>query len=317
MATDEVEHQLVVAAIDQPASGVAVVDLASPEGAELPEWRPGSHVDLVLTDDLVRQYSLCGDPARRDRWTVAVLREQEGRGGSAFVHDTLAVGDRVTVRGPRNHFELAAAPAYVFIAGGIGITPLVPMIAAAAASGAAWSLDYGGRNLASMAFAEALAQRYGPAARLHPQDEVGLLDLEYILDGAPPAAVVYCCGPGPLLDAVDTACRQRGLELRVERFTPITVERDEPDASFEVELAESGMTLQVPADRSVLSVLEAAGVTILSSCHEGTCGTCETEVLEGRVDHRDSLLTEDERAAHDVMFVCVSRAACPRLVLAL
>lgn len=316
-AGNEVELELVVAHVDEPASGVRLVELAAPDGADLPAWQPGAHVDLCLTPDLVRQYSLCGEPERADRWRVAVLREPEGRGGSAYVHDKLAVGDQVVVRGPRNNFELAPAAQYLFIAGGIGITPLVPMIAAAQAAGAAWSLDYGGRSRASMAFAVELGERYGHPVRLHPQDEVGLLDLEGILAAAAADAVVYCCGPEPLLGAVDALCRERGLDLHVERFTPITVERDEPDASFEVELAESDLTLRVPADQSVLAVLEAAGVGVLSSCREGTCGTCETEVLQGEVDHRDSLLTEEERAANDVMFVCVSRAACPRLVLQL
>jgi len=314
---DGVDLELVVAHLDEPASGVRRVELAAPDGGELPAWQPGAHVDLCLTPDLVRQYSLCGEPGRRDRWTVAVLREPDGRGGSAFVHDKLAVGDRLTVRGPRNNFELAPAPGYVFIAGGIGITPLVPMIAAAEAAGAPWSLDYGGRNRASMAFAVDLGEHYGHSVRLHPQDEVGLLDLQRILDAASADAVVYCCGPEPLLDAVAALCRERGTELRVERFSPVTIERDDPDASFEVELAQSDLTLRVPPDQSILTVLEAAGVSILSSCREGTCGTCETEVLEGEVDHRDSLLTEEERAANDVMFVCVSRASCPKLVLQL
>jgi ferredoxin-NADP reductase len=317
MTATETRLDLVVTGVEEPASDVRLLELADPTGADLPEWRPGAHVDLCLTDDLVRQYSLCGDPARRDRWTVAVLREPEGRGGSAYVHDKLGLGDGVTVRGPRNNFELVPAAHYVFVAGGIGITPILPMLAAADAAGAEWSLDYGGRNRGSMAFAADLVTRHGGRVRLHPQDEVGLLDLRAIASAAPAGAVVYCCGPGPLLDAVEAVCRESGHELRVERFSPLAVATDRADTTFEVELAESGMTLQVPADQSILSVLEAAGVDILSSCREGTCGTCETEVVEGEVDHRDALLTETERAANDVMFVCVSRAACPKLVLQL
>ncbi|SFC18397.1 Ferredoxin-NADP reductase [Nocardioides terrae] len=313
----EHELELVVAHVDDVASSVRLVELVSPTGADLPEWSPGAHIDLHLTDDLVRQYSLCGDPRRRDHWRIAVLREPEGRGGSAYVHDKLTPGDRVAVRGPRNNFELVPAPEYVFVGGGIGITPLLPMIDAAEAAGSRWTLDYGGRNLASMAFGRDLAERYGDRVRLHPQDEKGLIDLRAILAAASPGAVVYCCGPGPLLDAIDGLCREQGVELRIERFVPVSNDRDEEDTGFEVELADSGMTLRVPADQSVLSVLEAAGIDILSSCREGTCGTCETEVVAGEVDHRDSLLTEAERAANDVMFVCVSRASCPKLVLQL
>jgi ferredoxin-NADP reductase len=309
--------ELVVAHVDDVASSVRLVELVSPTGADLPEWSPGAHIDLCLTDDLVRQYSLCGDPRRREHWRIAVLREPDGRGGSAYVHDKLAPGDRVEVRGPRNSFELVPASEYVFVGGGIGITPLLPMVEAAQAAGSRWTLDYGGRNRASMAFAHDLAERYGNRVRLHPQDETGLIDLRAILATASADAVVYCCGPAPLLDAVDELCREQGVQLRIERFAPVSNEGGAPDTAFEVELAESGTTLQVPADQSVLAVLEAAGVDILSSCREGTCGTCETEVLEGEVDHRDSLLTDEERAANDVMFVCVSRAACPKLVLQL
>ncbi|MDT7708343.1 MAG: hypothetical protein QOG20_3950 [Pseudonocardiales bacterium] len=311
----ETELDLTVHARHVAADGVVVLELRDPSGAELPPWTPGAHVDLVPAADLVRQYSLCGDPADRTTWRIGVLREPDGRGGSAFVHDRLTVGAAVRVRGPRNHFALEDAPRYVFVAGGIGITPILPMLRAADAAGADWRLVYGGRTAASMAFTNEL-----PAGRveLRPQDEHGLLDLDTVLagvDGGWDDALVYCCGPGPLLDAVEARCPAD--RLRVERFAPKEQGLPLRTEGFEVELALSGRTLTVPPDRSVLDVLEASGVEILSSCREGTCGTCETAVLGGEVDHRDSLLTDDERAAHDTMFVCVSRAACPRLVLEL
>ncbi|MBW0093128.1 oxidoreductase [Pseudonocardia sp. KRD-184] len=298
--------ELVVDDRSEVADGVVALRLRDPSGAELPAWEPGAHVDLVLKDDLVRQYSLCGDPADRTSWRVAVLREPDGRGGSSFVHDTLRAGDTVRVDGPRNHFALEPAQRYVFVAGGIGITPILPMLDAATAAGAQWRLLYGGRTAASMAFADDLRAAHGDRVELRPQDEHGLLDLDG-LDAE--GTLVYCCGPPPLLAAVEARCAQ----ARVERFAAVAV--DGPVGAFEVELASSGTTLAVPADRSVLEVLEDAGVGILSSCREGTCGTCETGVLSGEVDHRDALLTADERAAHDTMFVCVSRAACARLVL--
>ena len=299
---------LSVAARHHVAEGVVALELRDPAGGELPPWEPGAHIDLLLRPDLVRQYSLCGDPADRTTWRVAVLREPDGRGGSAFVHDEL--GASVQVRGPRNHFALEPAARYVFVAGGIGITPILPMVRAADAAGAEWRLVYGGRTAASMAFTGELPDG---AVELRPQDEHGLLDLDAILSDVDGTTLVYCCGPGPLLDAALARCPAD--RLRVERFT--AVEQTGPTASFEVELAQSGRTLTVPEDRSVLDVLEEAGVDILSSCREGTCGTCETGVLAGEVDHRDALLTDAERAAHDTMFVCVSRAACPRLVLEL
>ncbi|GAA0246377.1 PDR/VanB family oxidoreductase [Cryptosporangium japonicum] len=284
------------------ADGVIGLDLRG--SGELPAWTPGAHVDLSLGPGLTRQYSLCGDPGDRSVWRIAVLRETDSRGGSQYVHDKLHEGTLVDVRGPRNHFALEPSPRYVFVAGGIGITPIRPMIDAAEAAGADWELHYGGRSRASMAFADDLT---GP--RVHLVE--GLLDLAGILTD--PHALVYCCGPEPLLAAVEELVPSGAL--RVERFAP--KQQDEPVRpwSFEVELARSGLTLTVPTDRSILSVVEAAGVDVLSSCQEGTCGTCETGVLSGEVDHRDSLLTEDEQAANDTMFICVSRAACPRLVL--
>jgi ferredoxin-NADP reductase len=232
------------------------------------------------------------------------------------VHEELHEGAEVDVRGPRNHFELVPAARYLFISGGIGITPVLPMITAAEAAGAAWELHYGGRSRRSMAFLESLEELSGNRVTLHPQDEVGLIDLDRLLGTPREGTLVYCCGPEPLLAAVEQRCRDWPPgALHLERFAPKDVGEPVRGGSFEVELAASGRTLTVPPGRSILSVVEEAGVAVLSSCQEGTCGTCETAVLAGEVDHRDSLLTPDEQAANDTMFICVSRAACPRLVL--
>jgi ferredoxin-NADP reductase len=308
------DTELVVERCEQAAAGVRALILRHPQGEALPAWEPGAHVDVLLGPGLERQYSLCGDPADRHTWRIAVLREPDGRGGSAYVHDRLEPGAAVRVRGPRNRFPLEPAPRYRFVAGGIGITPILPMLAAAEAAGAEWTLLYGGRTRASMAFTRELA-RYGDRVTLAPQDETGLLDLGSVLDGLPGDTLVYCCGPGPLLDAVEERCPPDAL--RVERFRP----KEEPragtdaDAEFEVELARSGMTVTVPPDRSVLDAVRAAGVEVLFSCTEGTCGTCETDVLEGTPDHRDSVLTQEERAAGETMLICVSRCRGKRLVL--
>jgi ferredoxin-NADP reductase len=316
--SEEVDLQLRVGRRRTGAEGVVVLDLVDPDGGQLPAWTPGAHVDLVLSDGLVRQYSLCGDPADRSAWRVAVLREPAGRGGSAHVHEKLAEGDAVAVRGPRNHFELVPSPAYLFIAGGIGITPILPMIRQAQSDGVAWELHYGGRSRRSMAFLEALEDATGGRITLHPQDEVGLIDLERILGTPRPGTLVYSCGPEPLLNAVEQRCAGWPAgSLHVERFTPKDVGEPVLAGAFEVELATSGLTLTVPPGKSILEVVEDAGVAVLSSCQEGTCGTCETPVLSGEVDHRDSLLTPEEQAANDTMFICVSRAACPKLVLEL
>ncbi|MET8248963.1 PDR/VanB family oxidoreductase [Streptomyces sp. NPDC005202] len=305
------EAELVVDRRDAAADGVLGLTLRHPLGEQLPAWEPGAHIDVVLGPELERQYSLCGDPGDRTAWRIAVLREPAGRGGSAHVHEQVGQGDKIRVRGPRNHFRLEPAARYRFVAGGIGITPVLPMLAAAEAAGAEWSLLYGGRTRNSMAFTEELG-RYGDRVTIAPQDETGLLDLGSVLDDIPEGTLVYCCGPGPLLDAVEERC-PAGV-LRVERFQPKAQRADE-NAGFEVVLAQSGRTLTVPPDVSVLDTVRAAGVEVLYSCTEGTCGTCETDVLEGTPDHRDSVLTDEERAAGETMMICVSRCRGGRLVL--
>lgn len=305
------------------AAGVLCLALEPVDGADLPAWEPGAHVDLVLSHELVRQYSLCGDPADRQRWEVAVLREPAGKGGSVFVHDRLAVGDRVRVRGPRNHFRLEPAAGYRFIAGGIGITPLVPMLAAAAAAGAQWQLVYGGRTRTSMAFADRLAASYPGQVTVVPQDVLGMLDLVSLLEVPSPGTLVYCCGPGPLLDAVaEQMKRWPPGSLHLERFTatpgaPGATATARGKATFEVELALSGRAVTVEPHESVLQAVERSGVVVLSSCREGICGTCETAVLDGTPEHLDHLLTNEEQAANDCMMICVSRSLTPRLVLEL
>jgi ferredoxin-NADP reductase len=312
-----VEHELdlVLEKKEALADDVVRLVLRHPDGYELPAWAPGAHVDLVLAEGLVRQYSLCGDPDDLSTLHVAVLREEAGRGGSQHVHDDLGEGDVVHVRGPRNHFPLVQADRYLFIAGGIGITPILPMIAQAEAAGDDWQLVYGGRTRSSMAFQAELQDRYPGKVVIHPQDEAGLLDLPTLL-ADPGATAVYCCGPEGLLAAVEERCASlpKGT-LHVERFAPKDGAVEGPRESFEVELAQTGTILTVPADRSVLDVVEDSGVQVLSSCQEGTCGTCETTVLSGIPDHRDSVLTDDEQAANDTMMICVSRSCSPRLVL--
>jgi ferredoxin-NADP reductase len=298
------------------ADGVVRLTLRGADGQPLPEWEPGAHLDLHLGDDLVRQYSLCGDPGDREAYQVAVLREQPGRGGSAHVHDVLETGTALRVRGPRNNFALAEAPHYLFVAGGIGITPVVPMIAAAEKAGAGWRLVYGGRSRASMAFVDELVERYGDRVEVVPQDEHGLLDLDGLLGTPQDDLLVYCCGPEPLLAAVEERCASwPGGALHLERFSPKEVAEPASGDSFEVEFAGSGVTVTVPPGVSIVDAAAEAGVEIETSCREGTCGTCESEVIEGVPEHRDSLLTPDEQAANDVMFPCVSRCLSGRLVI--
>jgi ferredoxin-NADP reductase len=313
---NESVHDLVVRRRDQMAQDVVRLTLACPDGGEVPFWEPGAHIDLVFDGGLVRQYSLCGDVGDRAGLQVAVLREQAGRGGSVHVHDKVAEGDRVQVRGPRNNFALVDSPEYLFIAGGIGITPLMPMIRRAEAAGAEWTLLYGGRTRSSMAFLDELAGERADRVRIQPQDECGLLDLESVLGEPRDGVAVYCCGPEPLLEAVEklTASWPPG-SLHLERFSPKTLHDAPEPGGFVVKLARTGTLATVPADRSIVDVLGDVGIDLPTSCREGTCGTCETTVLEGRPDHRDSLLSEEERRQGKTMMPCVSRCLSPTLVL--
>ncbi|MEU0840826.1 PDR/VanB family oxidoreductase [Streptomyces sp. NPDC005962] len=307
---------LEVSAKERVAEGVVSLTLMRPDGARLPDWTPGSHIDLVLPEGTTRQYSLCGDRWDAHTYRIAVLREPAGRGGSAYVHDQLRPGDRVGVGGPRNHFPLVPSEKYLFIAGGIGITPLLPMVRQAELLGAEWQLLYGGRTRASMAFREELTETYGERVHIVPQDELGLLDLATPLGGPRPDTKVYCCGPAPLLAAVETACAAwPPYALRVERFTAAARTAPVRETPFEVELRRSGRTVTVTPEVSVLEAVRRAGADVLSSCEQGTCGTCLTPVLEGQPDHRDSVLTDRQRGADDCMFVCVSRSCGDRLVL--
>jgi ferredoxin-NADP reductase len=312
----EHEADLVVQEAETVADGVVALTLADPNGAELPPWTPGAHIDFVLTDDLVRQYSLCSSPSKPNVWRVGVLRDPNSRGGSEKVHIALAAGSIVRVRGPRNHFPLVASGRYLFVAGGIGITPMLPMLAEASAAGSDWRLLYGGRERASMAFLDELAQ-YGGRVTIVPQDEEGMLDLESVLGTPQSDTLVYCCGPEGLLHAVEKFCEKwPSGALHIERFSAKPQEPTaQVDSSFELVLQRSGLTVQVPPDKSVLTVIREAGVSVLASCLEGICGTCETEVIDGDVDHRDSVLNEEERASNEYMMVCVSRCRSPQLTL--
>jgi ferredoxin-NADP reductase len=214
----EHEAELLVAEKTTEADDVTVVTLVDPSGAKLPPWMPGAHIDLILRPSLVRQYSLCGRPDEPVSWRIGVLRNPSSRGASRLVHDALQPGSTVQVRGPRNHFELVYSPHYTFVAGGIGITAILAMIRAADAAGATWELLYGGRTRSSMAFLDELAG-YGDRVRLQPQDEVGLMDLPSVLGQPRENTLVYCCGPEPLLAAVEQySTSWPAGSLHVERF---------------------------------------------------------------------------------------------------
>lgn len=309
-----------VRAIRLEAEGVVSVELVDPSGRALPPWEAGAHIDLVLPSGIIRQYSLCG--ASEDCYRIAVLREADGRGGSMEVHDSALVGRTLKMRGPRNHFPLEPAPSYLFIAGGIGVTPILAM-ARSMDDAADYRVVYGGRTRPGMALLEELKEVAGDRLEVAPQDEVGLIDLDRALREAKPGTAVYCCGPAPLLEAVENAVE--GLpdlgSLHVERFAAAPGKADPEGAesaaggAFEVELAGSGEVLEVGPDDNLMEVIRAVRPDLLSSCEEGFCGTCETKVLAGEPEHHDTILSERERAEGKSMMICVGRSKSPRLVL--
>ncbi|MGW3560542.1 2Fe-2S iron-sulfur cluster-binding protein, partial [Streptomyces sp. NPDC000963] len=291
--------QLTVRSVVREAEGVLGLLLADPAGADLPPWEPGAHLEVTLPSGTVRHYSLCGDPGDRGAYRLGVLREPAGRGGSEEVHASVGPGTVLGVRGPFNRFPLVPAERYLFVAGGIGITPLLPMVRSLPPG--SWSLLYGGRSLASMAYREELAGL--PGVTLVPQDTEGLLDLDAALGGLPPSTAVYCCGPEGLLRAVEE--RWEG-PLHTERFGAAASDGSEGSGGgFEVELRRSGRTVRVEPGRSLLDAVREVVPGVAYSCEEGWCGTCETKVLAGTPEHHDSVLGEEEKAAGASMMIWI------------
>lgn len=299
------------------ADGVVELELRDPSGAELPAWEPGAHVTVALPGGVSRDYSLCGAPGDRSQWTIAVLREPASRGGSSYIHERLRVGDRLDVSGPRNNFPLADGARFLLLAGGIGITPIKAMADRLAAEGADWSLTYCGRSRAGMAFLPELTALASERLTVHADDDHGgPPDLAALLAAQPDGTQVYCCGPEPLLAAVERLL-PAGLDLHLERFraAPAPASAVAADSAFEVVCAGSGTTVRVETGVSILDALDTAGVDVPSSCREGICGSCETKVLDGEPDHRDQVLTAEEQAQGQTMMLCVSRCRGSRLVL--
>lgn len=310
------EQRLVrVTAVRDAAVDIRCFELAAADRRPLAPFTPGAHIDVHAPGGQVRQYSLCGDPRDATSYTIAVKREAAGRGGSRSMHDDVEAGSALGILDPRNHFPLAEGAAHsLFIAGGIGITPIRAMIHALAADGQAWELHYCARSPAHAVFHDELAALGGP--RVTPWfSEAPLLDAHALLREVRDGTHVYCCGPAALMAAVkDATAHWPAGCVHFEYFTA-PAHAPAPNRAFEVELRASGLTFEVPPERSLLQAVRDHGVDVATSCEDGVCGTCETRVLEGECEHRDLLLTDAERAANKSMMICVSRAKSPRLVL--
>ncbi len=311
---------------------VIALTMVATDGGRLPRWHPGAHIDVLLPSGRLRQYSLCGNPDVPDVYRIAVRRIPDGGGGSVEVHDVLEIGATVTTQGPRNAFPLTV-PGYGsptrrfrFIAGGIGITPILPMLATAERLRVDWSMVYAGRTRDSLPFLDEVARyaagragsstdagRAGSSAddrvRIHTDDEDGLPSASDLLDDCPDGTAVYACGPAPMLTAIRSELAGRDkVELHFERFAaPPVVD----GKKFAVTVASTGQQIDVGADETLLAALNRAGVDAPYSCRQGFCGTCRTRVLGvtgGDVDHRDTLLTAPEHE-NAMMLICISRAA--------
>jgi vanillate O-demethylase ferredoxin subunit len=301
------------------ADGICSLELHAQGDAPLPAFTAGAHIDVHLPNGLVRQYSLCNDPAETHRYLIAVLRDPASRGGSQAVHDQVHPGMTLSISPPRNHFPLAeSAPHHVLLAGGIGITPLLSMAQRLEHIGASFELHHCARDAARTPFQSHLSQLgLGSRCQLHLDDRDGPLDLVALLRNAPPLAHLYVCGPQGFMEAVLSTARAQGwAEERLHReFFGATTPQAATSAAFELELGRGGRVIQVAAQQSALQALLAAGVDIPMSCEQGVCGTCLTRVLDGQPDHRDHYLTPEEQAANDQFLPCCSRSQSPRLVL--
>ncbi|MFH8989431.1 PDR/VanB family oxidoreductase [Streptomyces sp. NPDC017940] len=296
----------VIDRIEHVADGVVSLVLRGTTGPLAP-WDPGAHIDLSLPNWLTRSYSLCGDPADAEHYRVAVRHDPLSRGGSEYIHHYLRPGRALEVSLPRNHFPLLPAPRYLFLAGGIGVTPLLPMLSAAIMADIPATLVHVGRSASAMPFAEELRARHGDRVRLVATDKDGRPDLTALACDLAPGTLVYCCGPAPMIAAARAAFPAG--QLHTERFRPAA--RVFPaNTPFDAVCARSGRTVPVPADQSLLDALNRAGLPVPAGCREGVCGSCELTVLSGSPEHRDDIGAPEGR-----VYACVSRALTPELVV--
>lgn len=307
------------------AQDIVTLELVAVNGAALPAFSAGSHIDVQVPDgkggSLTRQYSLCNDPQETHRYQIGVLRDAASRGGSAAVHELVQEGDVLTISPPRNHFSLAhEAKQHLLLAGGIGVTPILCMAERLANTGADFALHYATRSPARTAFRQRIAAS-AFASRVHFHydngDAAQKLDLQQLLSAPEAGTHLYVCGPKGFMDAVLGTARAAGWpEAQIHyEFFGAEVAKSDSDASFEIKLASSGRIVMVPKDQTVVQALAAVGVDIMISCEQGVCGTCLTRVLEGVPDHKDSYLTPEEQAANDRFTPCCSRSKTPQLVL--
>ena len=312
---NEASRRVKVRAIRDIALDTREFELIAADGRPLAPFSAGSHIDVQVPNGLTRQYSLCSNPADASCYRIAVKREHGGRGGSISLHDACELDMPLGIVGPRNHFPLnPEAHRHLFIAGGIGITPIYSMIQTVAAQALPWALHYCARSAAHAAYFEAICAL--DPARVTPHfSEEPILDVAALLHQPQEGTHIYCCGPQGLMNAVQSATLHWAPEQVHFEWFAAPQTQSAPNEAFEVHLARSGRSFLVPAQQSILDVLRQEGIPVNCACEEGVCGTCETVVLEGHPQHRDALLSAQERVEGRTMMICVSRAQTPRLVL--
>jgi vanillate monooxygenase ferredoxin subunit len=302
------------------ATDIVGLELSPVEGEHFPAFSAGSHIDVEIRPGLIRQYSLCNDPTEQHRYQLGVLRDPVSRGGSIAVHDELVEGQVIRISAPRNHFALVPARRSLLFAGGIGVTPILCMAERLAQIGADFEMHYCSRSPERTAFVDRI-RRSAFTRRVHFYFDDGepaqRLDLSAVLGPPDTDTQLYVCGPGGFIDFVATTAKARGwpaAQIHFEYFAGQAIDTS-GDGSFQVKLASSGKVLTVPADKTVVRVLAENGVEVPTACEQGVCGTCLTRVLAGEPEHRDSFLTDEERARNDQFTPCCSRAKSPLLVL--
>lgn len=313
---DEKQLTLQVVLKNQVADSVIEFEFKNAHGGGLPAWSAGAHIDLKLANGLVRQYSLVRGSAHPNNWKIAVLIEEDGRGGSKYLRDSVQPGDELAVIGPRNHFGLEDAGSYLFVAGGIGVTPLIEMLRTVDSKGKVWKLAYLGRRRENMAYLAELVEEFGGNVEAYISSEGSKFNVEQALEALDAGAHVYSCGPENLMQAIERSAPEGDLNrVHVERFHPKEIEISVPDHEFTVYCAKSDVEIVVPADESIFMAADFEGIELEGDCMEGTCGSCETRVIEGEIDHRDSVLSAASQKDGDTMMICVSRCKGNRLVL--
>lgn len=318
MNSEAETFDVVVVARQDQAQGIAVFDLARPDGTPLPAFEAGAHVDVHVADGLIRQYSLSNRPGETARYRIGVLDDPASRGGSRAIHATFRPGHRVTISTPRNHFPLHQGQGHaVLIGGGIGITPMIAMAHALTDAGRSFELHYCARSRDRAGFLDELATAFGHQVHLHFDDDgaAAMIAPKALLEAKPADTHVYVCGPSGFMDWVIAEAKAAGLDgdhIHYEYFNAVI---DTHGSAFEVEARASGIVVQVGEDQSILDALVGAGIKVKKSCEQGVCGTCLCDVIEGTPDHKDKFLTDDEKEDNDQIVLCCSRSKTPRLVL--